>query len=397
MKIECYFYTQNKMNLNFVIMKKHFLYAGALLMMLLASCVSQVETTQSGLNPENFRTKVGDAQTDLYVLKNQQGMEVCITNFGGRIVSMMVPDKNGEMRDVVLGFDSIADYIYIPSDFGAAIGRYANRIDHGRLVLDGDTIQLPQNNFGHCLHGGPKGWQYQVYDAKQIDGSTLELTRFSPDGDENFPGNVTAKVIYKLTDDNALNIKYTATTDKKTVINMTNHSYFNLSGNPAKAATDHILYINADYYTPVDSTFMTTGEILPVKDTPMDFTTPKVIGQDINNYDFVQLKNGNGYDHNWVLNTQGNMAQVAARLTSPESGITLYVYTNEPGIQVYTGNFLDGTVKGKKGIVYNQRASVCLETQHYPDSPNKPDWPSVVLEPGKTYKSECVFKFSVEE
>ncbi len=378
-------------------MKKHFLYAGALLMMLLASCVSQVETAQSGLNPENFRTKVGDAQTDLYVLKNQQGMEVCITNFGGRIVSMMVPDKNGEMRDVVLGFDSIADYIHIPSDFGAAIGRYANRIDHGRLVLDGDTIQLPQNNFGHCLHGGPKGWQYQVYDAKQIDGSTLELTRFSPDGDENFPGNVTAKVIYKLTDDNALNIKYTATTDKKTVINMTNHSYFNLSGNPAKAATDHILYINADYYTPVDSTFMTTGEILPVKDTPMDFTTPKVIGQDINNYDFVQLKNGNGYDHNWVLNTQGNMAQVAARLTSPESGITLYVYTNEPGIQVYTGNFLDGTVKGKKGIVYNQRASVCLETQHYPDSPNKPDWPSVVLEPGKTYKSECVFKFSVEE
>ena len=397
MKIECYFYTQNKMNLNFVIMKKHFLYAGALLMMLLASCVSQVETIQSGLNPENFRTKVGDAQTDLYVLKNQQGMEVCITNFGGRIVSMMVPDKNGEMRDVVLGFDSIADYIHIPSDFGAAIGRYANRIDHGRLVLDGDTIQLPQNNFGHCLHGGPKGWQYQVYDAKQIDGSTLELTRFSPDGDENFPGNVTAKVIYKLTDDNALNIKYTATTDKKTVINMTNHSYFNLSGNPAKAATDHILYINADYYTPVDSTFMTTGEILPVKDTPMDFTMPRVIGQDINNYDFVQLKNGNGYDHNWVLNTQGNMAQVAARLTSPESGITLYVYTNEPGIQVYTGNFLDGTVKGKKGIVYNQRASVCLETQHYPDSPNKPDWPSVVLEPGKTYKSECVFKFSVEE
>ncbi len=397
MKIKCYFYTQNKMNLNFVIMKKHFLYAGALLMMLLASCVSQVETIQSGLNPENFRTKVGDAQTDLYVLKNQQGMEVCITNFGGRIVSMMVPDKNGEMRDVVLGFDSIADYIHIPSDFGAAIGRYANRIDHGRLVLDGDTIQLPQNNFGHCLHGGPKGWQYQVYDAKQIDGSTLELTRFSPDGDENFPGNVTAKVIYKLTDDNALNIKYTATTDKKTVINMTNHSYFNLSGNPAKAATDHILYINADYYTPVDSTFMTTGEILPVKDTPMDFTMPRVIGQDINNYDFVQLKNGNGYDHNWVLNTQGNMAQVAARLTSPESGITLYVYTNEPGIQVYTGNFLDGTVKGKKGIVYNQRASVCLETQHYPDSPNKPDWPSVVLEPGKTYKSECVFKFSVEE
>ena len=223
------------------------------------------------------------------------------------------------------------------------------------------------------------------------------MTIISPDGDENFPGNVTAKVIYKLTEDNAIDIKYRATTDKKTVINMTNHSYFNLSGDPSKAATDHILYINADTYTPVDSTFMTTGEILPVKDTPMDFTVPKVIGKDISNYDFVQLKNGNGYDHNWVLNTKGDLTQIAARLVSPETGITLEVYTNEPGIQVYTGNFLDGTVKGKKGITYNQRASVCLETQHYPDSPNKPEWPSVVLEPGQTYNSECIFKFGVEK
>lgn len=378
-------------------MKKHFLYAGALVLMLSASCVSQVESTLSGLNPENFRTEVKGAQTDLFVLKNKQGMEVCITNFGGRIVSIMVPDKDGNMKDVVLGFDSIADYIHVPSDFGASIGRYANRINRGRLVLDGDTIQLPQNNFGHCLHGGPEGWQYQVYDAKQTDGTTLELTRISPDGDANFPGNVTATVIYKLTDDNAIDIKYSATTDKKTVINMTNHSYFNLSGDPSQAATDHILYVNADNYTPVDSTFMTTGEILPVKGTPMDFTVPKVIGQDIDNYDFVQLKNGNGYDHNWVLNTQGDLTQVAARLTSPATGITLEVYTDEPGIQVYTGNFLDGTVKGKKGIVYNQRASVCLETQHFPDSPNKPEWPSVILEPGQTYSSECIFKFSVEK
>lgn len=324
-------------------------------------------------------------------------MEVCITNFGGRIVSIMVPDKNGKMQDVVLGFDSIADYINVPSDFGASIGRYANRINQGRFVLDGDTIQLPQNNFGHCLHGGPKGWQYQVYEANLIDPMTLELTRISPDGDENFPGNVTAKVTYQLTEDNAIDIKYSATTDKKTVINMTNHSYFNLAGNPSKASTDNIMYVNADYYTPVDSTFMTTGEIAPVKDTPMDFTTPKAVGQEINNYDFVQLKNGNGYDHNWVLNTKGDISQVAARLTSPESGITLEIYTNEPGIQVYTGNFLDGTVTGKKGIVYNQRASVCLETQHYPDSPNKADWPSVVLEPGQTYNSECIFKFSVEK
>lgn len=367
--------------------------------MILSACNTKpaTELTQSGLDPTKFQTTVNGAPTNLYTLKNKAGMEVCITNFGGRIVSVMVPDKDGKMQDVVLGFDSIADYINIPSDFGASIGRYANRINQGKIVLDGDTIQLPQNNYGHCLHGGPKGWQYKVFDAKPIDGSNLELTLTSPDGDENFPGNVTAKVLFTLTDDNAIDIKYSATTDKKTIINMTNHSYFNLSGNPTKAATDHILYVNADNYTPVDSTFMTTGEIVTVKDTPMDFNTPKAVGQDITNFDFVQLKNGNGYDHNWVLNTKGDISQVAAKLSSPESGITLEVYTNEPGIQVYTGNFLDGTVKGKKGITYNQRASVCLETQHYPDSPNKPQWPSVVLEPGQTYNSECIFKFSVEK
>ena len=379
-------------------MKNHILIAGIATLML-ASCAqkSQTELTLSGLNPTKFQTVVNDAQTDLYTLKNKAGMEVCITNFGGRIVSIMVPDKNGEMKDVVLGFDSIADYINVPSDFGASIGRYANRINQGKMVLDGDTIQLPKNNFGHCLHGGPKGWQYQVYEANPIDETTLELTRFSPDGDANFPGNLTAKVLFKLTDDNAIDIKYSATTDKKTVINMTNHSYFNLSGNPSKAATDHILYVNADNYTPVDRTYMTTGEIVPVKDTPMDFTTPKAVGRDITNFDFIQLKYGNGYDHNWVLNTNGDVKQLAAKLTSPESGISLEVYTDEPGIQVYTGNFLDGTVKGKKGIVYNQRASVCLETQHYPDSPNKPQWPSVIMEPGQTYNSECIFKFSVEK
>ena len=379
-------------------MKNHILIAGIATLML-ASCAqkNQTELTLSGLNPTKFQTVVNDAQTDLYTLKNKAGMEVCITNFGGRIVSIMVPDKNGEMKDVVLGFDSIADYINVPSDFGASIGRYANRINQGKMVLDSDTIQLPKNNFGHCLHGGPKGWQYQVYEANPIDETTLELTRFSPDGDANFPGNLTAKVLFKLTDDNAIDIKYSATTDKKTVINMTNHSYFNLSGNPSKAATDHILYVNADNYTPVDRTYMTTGEIVPVKDTPMDFTTPKAVGRDITNFDFIQLKYGNGYDHNWVLNTNGDVKQLAAKLTSPESGISLEVYTDEPGIQVYTGNFLDGTVKGKKGIVYNQRASVCLETQHYPDSPNKPQWPSVILEPGQTYNSECIFKFSVEK
>ena len=377
-------------------MKKQILLVGLSTLMLMA-CQQKPDkvSTLSGLDPVKFSTEVNHSQTNLYTLKNKSGMEVCITNFGGRIVSIMVPDKDGKMQDVVLGFDNIDDYIRIPSDFGASIGRYANRIAQGRFVLDNDTIQLPQNNFGHCLHGGPQGWQYQVYDANLIDNTTLELTRLSPDGDENFPGNVTAKVTFKLSDDNALDIKYSATTDKKTIINMTNHSYFNLSGDPSQPATDHILYVNADNYTPVDSTFMTTGEIIPVKDTPMDFITPKAIGQDITKYDFVQLKNGNGYDHNWVLNTNGDITKPAARLTSPQSGITLDVYTNEPGIQVYTGNFLDGSIQGKKGITYNQRASVCLETQHYPDSPNKPQWPSVILEPGQTYNSECIFKFSI--
>lgn len=377
-------------------MKKQILLVGLSTLMLMA-CQQKPDkvSTLSGLDPVKFSTEVNHSQTNLYTLKNKSGMEVCITNFGGRIVSIMVPDKDGKMQDVVLGFDNIDDYIRIPSDFGASIGRYANRIAQGRFVLDNDTIQLPQNNFGHCLHGGPQGWQYQVYDANLIDNTTLELTRLSPDGDENFPGNVTAKVTFKLSDDNALDIKYSAATDKKTIINMTNHSYFNLSGDPSQPATDHILYVNADNYTPVDSTFMTTGEIIPVKDTPMDFITPKAIGQDITKYDFVQLKNGNGYDHNWVLNTNGDITKPAARLTSPQSGITLEVYTNEPGIQVYTGNFLDGSIQGKKGITYNQRASVCLETQHYPDSPNKPQWPSVILEPGQTYNSECIFKFSI--
>lgn len=363
------------------------------------NCTHKEENkTMSGLDKTKFKTVVNGDSTNLYVLKNTSGMEVCITNFGGRIASIMVPDKTGKMIDVVLGFDSVADYINIPSDFGASIGRYANRINQGKMTIDGKTIQLPQNNFGHCLHGGPKGWQYQVYrNVKQTSDTTIEMTRFSPDGDMNFPGNVEATVKFTLTKDNAVRIDFTAVTNKKTVINMCNHSYFNLSGDATKPVTEDELYINADNFTPVDSTFMTTGEIAPVKGTPMDFTTAKLIGKDITNYDYIQLKNGNGYDHNWVLNTKGDLAQLAAKVVSPASGVTMEVYTNEPGIQVYTGNFLDGKVKGKKGIVYNQRAAVCLETQHYPDSPNKPQWPSVILEPGQTYHSICIYKFGIQK
>ena len=362
--------------------------------LLLASCATGEKPTASGLLKSNFQTEVDGKKTDLFVLRNANNMEVCITNFGGRIVSVMVPDREGVMRDVVLGFDSIRDYITIPSDFGASIGRYANRINQGRFTLDGVEYVLPRNNYGHCLHGGPNGFQYQVYDARQTGPQELELTYLSKDGEEGFPGNITCKVLMTLTADNAIDIRYEAETDQPTIVNMTNHSYFNLDGD-AGSNSDHLLTIDADYYTPVDSTFMTTGEIAPVEGTPMDFRTATPVGARIDDFDFVQLKNGNGYDHNWVLNTQRDITHKCVTLESPKTGIVLDVYTNEPGIQVYAGNFLDGTIMGKKGIVYNQRASVCLETQKYPDTPNKPDWPSAVLRPGEKYNSHCVFKFSI--
>ena len=365
--------------------------------LMVGCCSEQNKTTLSGLNPADFETTIGDQTTQLYTLKNANGMEVCITPFGGRIVSVMVPDRTGELRDVVLGFDKISDYQTIPTDFGASIGRYANRIGQGKFTLDGVEYQLPQNNFGHCLHGGPNGWQYSLYSVKEATENSVVLTLSSPDGEEQFPGNVEAQVTYTLTADNAIAIDYEASTDAPTVINMTNHSYFNLTGDPTQTILDHELMINADAFTPVDDTYMTTGEIAPVAGTPMDFTTAKVVGKEIDNFDYIQLKNGNGYDHNWVLNTAGNKEEAAVVLYAPTTGIELTVYTTEPGIQVYTGNFLDGTVTGKKGIVYNQRVGICLETQKYPDTPNKPEWPSAVLRPGEKYTSHCTFKFGVRE
>lgn len=379
--------------------------AGIGALLALAACGSGNQTatlTKSGLNPEKFKAEFKGDSTALYTLVNANGAEACITNFGGRLVSMMVPDKDGNFQDVVLGFDSIQ--AYFPennlSDFGASIGRYANRINQGKFVIDGDTIQLPQNNFGHCLHGGGEmgdlGWQYRVYGAEQLNDSTLKLTMVSPDGDNQFPGTLTATVTYTLLGDNSLDIKYTATTDKPTIVNLTNHSYFNLSGNPTHPVTDNELRVIASGYTPVDSTYMTTGEIASVEGTPFDFRTARTVGENIKDFSNEQIKNGNGYDHNFVLDNGSNVNNPAVELYSPESGILLTVYTNEPGIQVYSGNFLDGSVTGKKGITYNQHAGICLETQHYPDSPNKPQWPSVRLNPGETYNSECIYKFSVK-
>ena len=366
----------------------------------LGSCSgdSKAPASIAGINPANFETTVDGKPVSLYSLRSSSGMEVAVTNFGGRIVAIQVPDRDGQMRDVVLGFDSIAGYLPENNltDFGAAIGRYANRINLGHLPIDGDTIQLPTNNFGHCLHGGPTGWQYQVYSAEQPNDSTLVLTIDSPDGDNNFPGNVKATVTYTALPDNKLDIAYSAVTDRPTVVNMTNHSYFNLSGDATTPVTDDILYINGTTFTPVDSTYMTTGEIIPVASTPMDFTTPRRIGEAIDSVAYEQIRNGNGYDHNWVLDTKGNISEPAAVLYSPASGIALTVYTDEPGIQVYSGNFLDGTITGKGGKVYGQRTGICLETQHYPDSPGKPEWPSTLLRPGDTYNSHTIFSFSVQ-
>lgn len=358
--------------------------------------------TKSGLDPQKFKAEYRGDSTSLFTLTNANGVEACITNFGGRLVSLMVPDKDGNLTDVVLGFDSVQ--AYFPennlSDFGASIGRYANRINEGKFSIDGTEYQLPLNNGKHSLHGGGElgnlGWQYRVYKGQQPNDSTLVLTLVSEDGDNGYPGQVTAQVTYTLRSDNAIDIAYTATTDKPTVVNLTNHSYFNLNGNPAQPITDNILTVYADEITPVDSTFMTDGTFMAVEGTPFDFREPRTIGEAINDTTNEQIKNGNGYDHNFVLLAKGDIAQKAATLYSPSTGIVLDVYTDEPGVQVYTGNFLDGTVTGKGGNAYGQRAAICLETQHYPDSPNKPEWPSTRLDPDQTYTSHCVYVFSTK-
>ena len=363
-------------------------------LMVVCSCAHQTEQlTKSGLNPENFKAEVDGKSTNLYTLVNKNGVEACITNYGGRLVSLMLPDKDGKFIDVVLGHDSIADYVNIDGNFGALIGRYGNRINQGRFSLDGQEYQLPQNDFGHCLHGGPKGFHHAVWEAEQQNDTTLNLKLFSPDGEFGFPGNVNVTVVYTLTHDNAINIAYKATTDAPTILNLTNHSYFNLSGNPSNDILDETVWFDADGFTPIDSTFMTSGEIVPVVGTPIDFTTAKTIGKDLSKND-EQLNNGRGYDHNMVLRSPRDISKPAAIVTDSVSGIKMEMFTNEPGIQFYIGNFLDGTVKGKKGIAYPHRSAICLESQHYPDSPNKAQWPSVVIRPGETYSSNCIYKFT---
>lgn len=359
------------------------------------SQTQEEEKTLSGLKPSDFVSEVDGKPTALYVLKNSQGAEACVTNWGGRLVSVMVPDRDGKLTDVVLGYDNIQQYVQFPdNNYGALIGRYGNRIANGQFQIDGQSYQLPQNNNGHCLHGGPKGYHAVTWDARQIDGQSVELTYLSPDGEAGFPGNLKVKVIYRLTDDNAIDIQYEATTDKPTIVNLTNHSYFNLSGVPGSTITDHKIQINADTYVPVDETLIPTGKIETVEGTPMDLRQLVTVGDHIDD-DFAQLRYGGGYDHNWVLNTKGDLNTPAAKVVSEKSGIVMEVFTNEPGLQFYAGNSMsEAGDKGKLGVVYPRRGALCLETQHYPDSPNQKSFPSVVLQPGETYQSRCIYKFS---
>lgn len=353
--------------------------------------------TASGLVQRKFQTEIDGKSTDLFRLTNASGMEVCVTNYGGRIVSILVPDRKGVMRDVVLGFDNIAAYQKHSSNYGATIGRYANRIAKGRFVLDGDTIQLDLNDkLGNNMHGGEPGWAYRVFDAVQKDSATLVLTYVSPDGESHFPGTVQVEVAYHLTDDNALDIAYMAVTDRPTVINMTNHSFFNLSGKPSTAITDHIMWMAADSVMTIDSTVVPTGNFMAVQGTPFDFTEAKPIGQAIDSVENDQIRYGLGYNHNWVLRS-GDRDKPVASLYSPVSGILLEILTDEPCMQIYTGNYQDGTHIGKKRVAYPYRGAVCLEPQHAPDSPNHPTWPSVRLDPGQLYTSHSQYRFSVAD
>lgn len=380
-----------------------YLFVWLLVIVVAAGCMPQQKkgaeekATLSGLLRSDFQSVVNEDSTLLFLLKNANGMEVALTNYGARIVSVMVPDRAGNWQDVVLGFDRIGDYVAQDNNFGATIGRYGNRIAHGKITVAGVEYRLPQNNFGHTLHGGPEGFDKKVFDAVQHDSQHVVFSYLSKDGEAGFPGNLMVKVCMTLTDENAIDIEYEAETDKETVVNLTNHSYFNLSGDGNSNILSHELMIDADGFTPVDDTFMTTGVIDSVEGTPMDFRRATPVGERIGMYDFVQLKNGDGYDHNWVLNTEGDVTKVAASVYSPETGILLEVFTSEPGLQVYSGNFLDGTNVGKKGAVYHKRNAICLESQKFPDSPNKPEWPSPYLKPGEKYGSRCIYKFSVRK
>ncbi len=354
----------------------------------------QTETREAALNKLSIKKELfgntGEGQgVDLYTLTNSSGMTVKITNYGGIVTSMVVPDKNGQMDDVVLGFDTLGQYLAGHPYFGATIGRYGNRIAGGRFTLDGATYTLAKNNGENHLHGGIKGFDRVVWQAQEIQtegGVGVKLTYLSKDGEEGYPGNLSAAVSYTLTEGNELRIDYEATVDKPSPVNLTHHSYFNLEGAGAGDILGHILTIRADRFTPVDEGLIPTGELKEVENTPMDFRLPTAVGARLD-----QVKGG--YDHNYVLNQYDGSLRLAARVRAPQSGRVMEVLTSEPGLQFYSGNFLDGTIKGKGGKIYHKHYGFCLEAQHFPDSPNQPHFPSTILRPGQTYRQQTIYRF----
>jgi aldose 1-epimerase len=369
--------------------------------LLMSGCAQKVQEKEKPMSSSIAKAPFGKtadgAAVDLYTLKNAAGMEVAITTYGGRIVSLKAPGRDGKFADVVLGFDNLEGYLGEHPYFGALVGRYGNRIAKGRFKLDGKEYKLATNNGANSLHGGLKGFDKMVWVGREVPGGdpSVELTYLSKDGEEGYPGNLTEKVTYTLTAANELRIDYSATTDKDTVVNVTNHSYFNLAGQGQGNILSHVVQLNAAKFTPVDAGLIPTGQLKSVEGTPFDFRQPTVIGARINDKD-EQVTRGGGYDHNFVVDGEPGTLRLAARVTEPTSGRVLEVSTTEPGVQFYTGNFLDGTVKGKGGVAYAKRTGFCLETQHFPDSPNHPDFPTTTLKPGAEYKSTTVFKFSVQ-
>ncbi len=344
---------------------------------------------------QTFGQTADGASVDLYVLSNKNAMEAAIMNYGGIVVRLKTPDRNGKLEDIVLGMENLDGYLKGHPYFGCIVGRYGNRIAKGRFVLNGVEYKLAKNNGENHLHGGIRGFDKAVWTARETGAAGVEMSYLSKDGEEGYPGNLAVKVTYTLTDDNELRIDYSATTDKDTVVNLTNHSYFNLAGQGEGDILAHELMLNADRFTPVDSGLIPTGELRSVKGTPLDFTKPTAIGARIGQDD-EQLKLGGGYDHNFVLNSGGGRLALAARVHEPRTGRVMEVWTTEPGVQLYTGNFLDGTIRGKGGKVYQRRYGFCLETQHFPDSPNQPEFPTTVLKPGGRYESTTIFKFAAK-
>ncbi|MFA5326573.1 MAG: aldose epimerase family protein [Prolixibacteraceae bacterium] len=369
---------------------------------MIVSCSAPKKEFTPSYTKADFEKEVNGKPTTLFTLRNDSGMVVTLTNYGAKIVSIFVPDKDGNMEDVVLGYTNIDNYVNGEAGFGAVVGPYANRIANAQFEIDGEVYHLPQNNMQACLHSGPDSFYRQVYDAKEVqteDGPAVEMTLTSPDGQWGFPGNKNVKVTYTLTKDNGLKIDYEATTDKSCYFNLTNHVYFNLKGEGIGDILDHVLVIDANYSTAVaDSQLIPTGEIADIRGTAMDFTAPHVIGERIND-PMPQLRMGGGYDHNYILNKDQNGHEMTfcASLFEPASGRYMECFTTEPAVQLYTGNFLKGNIIGKRGNPYNYRNGICLETQHYPDSPHHPEFPNTLVKPGETLKSTTIYKFSIKQ